>query len=397
MAWQRRWLGVIAVSGWLMSGCAQLPDYALPTHSYAQDISATPAPQIRAQMGDVPQPLQTQRPMPLDTPSPIRPAPVSPPPVSGTQQVSYTNRGSVKVRVRAWVNGQPIFDNEVMQMAGGELARVPPGLPEAQRSAKIREIFNMAIEALMDQEVIYQDAVKRIKKSPNPHALDKLKEFVDLEYDKTVDRMRAAKVSDHDIKEMESVHRRMLERNLVSTEYIRSRTKETVEALIGLVQIREYYEEHKNEFKSVDKIVWQDIFIPLNQNHPTIAELKDFGEDLASKCLTPDDFNKLIIYDGLGKNGEGHGNLRGQIRPAELEPILFALEPGKIGPVVPLGSGVHLIRVTKREFDGQLPLNDEVAKTIRRKLENEVREREIRRIVRELRARAVCRVEKDGP
>jgi parvulin-like peptidyl-prolyl isomerase len=381
MAWQRRGLVVMAVTSWLMSGCAQLPDYALPPRSLALDISPPLPPQTRAQMGDAPQPVQIQAPAPLDIPSPIRPNLGGTPLVAGTQQVSYASHGSVKVRVAAWVNGQPIFDNEVMQMANGDPSRV----------AK-------AIEDLMDQEVIFQDAVKRIKKSPNPHALDKLKEFVDLEFDKSVERMRNAKppVPEQLIKDMEPAARRLLERNLVSTEYVRSRIKGIVEALIGLVQIREYYEDHKNEFKSVDKVVWQDIYIPLNPNQPTIDVLKRFGEDLANKCLTPDDFNKLIIYDGLGKNGEGHGNLRGQIRPAELEPILFALEPGKIGPVVPLGSGIHLIRVTKREFDGQLPLNEEVAKTIRKKLEKEVADREYRHIVRELRARAVCRVEMDG-
>ena len=44
-----------------------------------------------------------------------------------------------------------------------------------------------------------------------------------------------------------------------------------------------------------------------------------------------------------------------------------------------------------------MPLNDETQKIIRKKLENEVADREYRRIIRELRQRAVIRIEKDSP
>ena len=59
--------------------------------------------------------------------------------------------------------------------------------------------------------------------------------------------------------------------------------------------------------------------------------------------------------------------------------------------------GVHLIRVTKREYDAQMPLDDKVQKLIRKKLEGELADREYRRIVRELRLRAVVRLERETP
>ena len=187
----------------------------------------------------------------------------------------------------------------------------------------------------------------------------------------------------------------MMERNIVSSEYARSRIKPIVEKRIGLMEIREYYETHLNEFMQEDKVYWQDIFIPLSQNHRTIEELKRFAEELLNRCRTPDDFNRLITYDSLGKKGEGLGHRRGEIRPVELEEILFKLPVGVPGPVVTFPTGVHLIQVNKREEKGQMPLNDEVAKTIRRKLEKDLADREYRRIARELRMRAVWRVEKD--
>jgi parvulin-like peptidyl-prolyl isomerase len=167
-----------------------------------------------------------------------------------------------------------------------------------------------------------------------------------------------------------------------------------------LSEIREYYDEHKNEFQTVDKITWQDIFIPLNANQPTINDLKRFAEEQIGKCRPgTDDFNKLMVYnegDSKLRNGAGLGQRRGEVRPAELEEHLFALRQGDIGPVIPFTTGVHLLRVTKREYAGQLPLNDETQKQIRKKLENQLFEREYRRIVRELKTRAVVRLERDS-
>ena len=56
-----------------------------------------------------------------------------------------------------------------------------------------------------------------------------------------------------------------------------------------------------------------------------------------------------------------------------------ACDKGEIGPVIPFTTGVHLIRVTTRENAGQLPLNDETQKVIRKKLEAQLFEREYRR------------------
>lgn len=390
---QTRWwvASVVGLSS-LMTGCADLPGWAQPTQSLARDISQPGVTQSRGQMSDTPKGIRITTPQPLD----VRPAvAIGQDRAAPIQQASYANRGKITVQVSAWVNGRPIFEAEVQQQAGPEQSRLPPGLTSAEASRRIAEIREAAIEQIIDQELIFQDAIKKLEKAA-PHALDKLKEFVDQESDKTMDNMRKKGAPEAAIREVEPTLRRMMERNIVSSEYTRSRIKGIVEGRIGLLEIREYYETHLNEFMSEDRVDWQDIFIPLSQNHRTIEELKRFAEELLNRCRTPDDFKRLIAYDALGKNGEGLGHRRGEIRPTELEEMLFKLPAGVPGPVVVFPTGVHLIQVTKREVKGQLPLNEEVAKTIRKKLERELFEREYRRIVRELRARSVWRIEKDS-
>jgi parvulin-like peptidyl-prolyl isomerase len=412
MAWNRRWLGVglVGMSGWLLTGCVNEPDWALPTRTLSADISQPAVPVVRSQIGDVPGVTlkQPETPpagpiMPLIAPppgfgvTPERPAAltVNPPVDPGTQQTSFAARGKVRVRVRAWVNGRPIFDDEVMQAAGPELRRVY-SLPENQRAEKVTELMNLVIDQIVDQEVMYQSAVKIIEKG-SPKALEKMRDYVDHEFSKSVEKMRLAKVPEEQIREIEPTARRMMERNLISTEFARSKIKPTLDS-IGMREIRDYYETHLNEFMTVDKVVWQDIFIPVSPNLPTVEDVRRFAEEMINKCRTPDDFNRLMVYnegDSKLRGGAGLGQRRGEIRPAELEETLFKLAEGIPGPVIPFSTGVHLVRVTKRENAGQMPLDDQVQKSIRKKLENQLADREYRRIIRELRTRAVVRVERD--
>lgn len=434
MAWQRRWLGVsvIGLSGWLLTGCASdLPDYAMPKRSWSADISETSArPQVRSQIGDGPLGaplkvtppigpplLQVERPPAFMEATKTPAILVAPPPGVGVIQTSLASRGTVRVRVRAWVNGRPIFDDEVVQAAGPDMRRIY-SLPDAQRAEKMTELVNAVLDQIVDQELMYQDACRKLEKV-NPKALEKMKDYVDNEFDKTLKKMRDSKVTEEQIREIEPTARRMMERNLISTEYARSRIMEVLKSRINLDAVREYYETHKNEFRTVDKVVWQDIFIPTSPNLPTVEDVRRFAEEEINKCRVPGDFDKLMVYndrdDGKLRGGEGigtrlssevvtgEGSLRqvssvaGDIRPIELEPYLAKLREGAIGPVVPFPLGVHLIRVTKREYAGQMPLDDQVQKTITKKLESQLADREYRRIVRELRLRARIEIERETP
>jgi parvulin-like peptidyl-prolyl isomerase len=389
-------MGVCLVGGivGLTSGCVRdLPDMAVPQYSLSKDLDQAAVPVVRLQAPEGPTvPVKPLPEAPKEfgaKPAPTGPVAIPAPADFGVRQVSLATPSKMRVRVRAWVNGRPIFDDELMQWAG-------QGLEQAHRDGTMTEHFNAKLDELVDQELMYQDAVKRLEKV-SPHSLDKMREFVDQEFDKSLQRWRQAKLPEDQIREIESTARRLLERSLISTEYARSRIKPMLDSVINLTQISEYYESHKNEFQTVDKVIWQDIFIPVGPNQ-TIEDVRRFGEDLINKCLKPGDFDRLMVYnegDSKLRGGEGIGQRRGEIRPVELEEHLFKLREGQIGPVVPFTTGVHLIRVSKREDAGQLPLDETVQKAIRKKLESQLADREYRRIVRELRGRSVVRIEKE--
>src|SRR5262249_6402002 len=152
------------------------------------------------------------------------------------------------------------------------------------------------------------------------------------------------------------------------------------------------YRTHLNEFQKVDAVEWQDIFIAVSPKLPTAGDAKRFAEQLIAQCRTVEDFNSLSQFDdgdSKFRKGMGMGTRKGEIKPPEGEDILFRLEEGQVGRVVELSTGVHIIRVVKREFAGQIPLNEAVQNQIRNKLRSQLVEREYRRIVRELKDRSV--------
>lgn len=401
MTWPRRIL--VGLSGLLLSGCV--------SGGLANLDGDGPAALARAQLPDSSAPLPKTDPSAKPTMSlPSAPAaqsnllpPVSPlapasAPVTIQQATALLDGSKVRVRVRAWVNGRPIFEEELIESVKPHLFGLER-LPEPQRSEKIAEIMNIRLEQMIDQEVMYQDAVKKLEKF-NPKALGKLREEVDQDFDKRMKKLRDAGMPEPQIKEFGHVFRRMLERDTIAQQYATSMISGPVKSQVTLEKIKDYYDQHPEEFTVKDRVEWQDVFIAVGAKHPTLADARRFAEQLLARCERPEDFATLQAYDegeSKTRGGAGFGQRQGEIQPAALEPYLFALKEGQIGPVVDIGTGVHIFRVTKREYAGPQPMTDKVQEKIRRTLQNKIVEREYQQLTRVMRARAVVQIVRDLP
>ncbi len=380
------------VTGCFTGGIAKVG----PNEFLSGDLTAEATPRLaRMQTPDAGDPKFRAQSTPLLPPS--GPAPSLP---TGTQQTSSTVAKNVRVSVRAWVNGKPIFDEEVMQVIPRQSWRDLNTLPEPQRSERLSDVFRLALDRLIDQEVAYQDAVKKLEKG-NAKALEKLKDMAAQEYEKNMKAVRdSGKFTEEQIKDSERIGKRLSERELISSEYMRSRIFPTLVKFIGAEAIEDYYFAHLNEFQRVDSVKWQDVFIAVGPRLPTVAHAMRYAEDLIAQCRTNEDFQRLLLLDeGDSKlrGGEGLGTRRGEIKPAEVEDVLFRLRPGEIGPVIELSTGVHIVRVLQREFAGQIPLDVKTQNLIKGKLRSQLAEREYKRIVRELKDRSTIEIERDAP
>ena len=359
----------------------------------------TPPPQGVEQVAAAAPPTLPTPPPSLPTPPSALPAP----PSADSHELAHALGGRL-LTVRALVNNKPIFDDEVMTAVakyGPDIVRTPPG-PE--RDALIAKFFKEELNQLIDTELILQDAFRKLEKMPK--FLQQLKDDAAKEFTKRrAKQARELKVTVEELKRMVNRQagkgswdnlRRQEERAYIASKYIGSRVYQYMQ--VRHEDIREVYDKHPEQFQTVDRVQWQDIFIVVGPKHPTLADARRFGEELLDAVQRGQPFDDFLRFDEGDswsyRKGEGNGQRRGEIRPPELEPYLFDrnLRDGDIGPIVELSTGVHVFRLLKREYAGQLPFDEKVQQRITNQLRSAIADREYKRLVKELRERAVYQI-----
>jgi peptidyl-prolyl cis-trans isomerase SurA len=337
-------------------------------------------------------------------------APDAEPSVLVAQVTAYSNPGVQLVgytaaHVAAVVNGEAILDEE-MRAAAHDLMRRLDGMPEPERSKKQAEILNQVLNALIEREVVLQDAFERLKRGPGGEKnLEKIREIADKDFEKNWLRPVKEQLrmkSDEEFKAFLikqgvsfEMQKRLRERQYMMEQYLQNRVYPIIDK-IGHMEIVEYYDTHPEAFKVDDEIDWQDLFIAASRYQTRDAATR-FAEVLAQRVRSGEDFLKLSeqFDDGDSKlrKGQGLGRKRGEIKPPEAEAALFHLKDGEVAVVEKL-NGFHVIRVVKRQYAGQLPFDEKTQKLIRDKLRNEIMQRETQRIIAELKRKAVIEVYK---
>jgi parvulin-like peptidyl-prolyl isomerase len=308
------------------------------------------------------------------------------------------------VVIRAVVNGQAILDEEVRASGMRDLLRANQ-LPEPERSRRTTEIYNETLNSVIEREVVLQDAFDRLQGNDKGGSryVNKLKEAAKDEFDKQV--LKTFKNANHFKTDEEvkraftaetglslSSFRRQWERNFMEFEYLRTRIFPLLETRVNHKMIADYYETHPEEFQVSDSVKWQDLFVACSK-YGSREEARAHAESVADQARKGADFAKLVKEHDDGdsslRGGDGVGSKRGEIRPAEAEPALFKMSDGQVGALIEMQSGFHIIKLVHRQVAGQLPFDDKVQKQIRDKLRGLMFEAEKKRIVQELKRKAV--------
>ncbi len=347
----------------------------------------TPPPVARSQQADPPAPAKTRPKSNCLDALPEQPA----------DAVS----GEVAARIRATVNGSPIFDEEVHANAYQVLVAID-SLPEPERSQKRREVLKEVLDQLIERELLIQDAQARLKKA-GPNVMKKLNEAADKEFDRryiTGMKKNFNLKSDDDVKDylrQQGVSFEMVKRQwtqqFISQEYLKNRVLDMLNK-IGHEQLVEYYETHADEFKQEDAVEWQDLFVSAaSGKYATREAAKQVAEQIVARLRKGENILELCKqYDdgnAVNQEGAGIGRKRGEIQPPDCEEHLFSLRPGDVGPIIELSTGFHVFRLVKREYAGKKPFDEETQKDIHNKLRSAMYEREAKKIVADLKRHAV--------
>jgi parvulin-like peptidyl-prolyl isomerase len=319
-------------------------------------------------------------------------------PVAGTTAVN----GQIAVHLRATVNGIPILDDEVREAMAqyvGELLQTPDSL----RPKKQQEIYERELNRLIERELVLEEAKRRTDDAKHPEVMVKLQKEAEKEADKQLRdiKERVKATSDDQFKAMlqaqglsESGMRRQFERNFMMIEYVRNIVYPVVER-IGLQQLRDYYEQHPDEFKTEDSVKWQDIFIE-SARFQSPGAARQYAAQVQALARNGQDFPALAKKYDHGdshlRNGTGLGEKHGEIGPAQVEPTVWTLRAGEVGPLVDVGFGIHIVKVAERKYAGIKPFDESCQSDIRKKLTGQVADREYKRMVDDLKKRATVTV-----
>ncbi|HEY8505505.1 MAG TPA: peptidyl-prolyl cis-trans isomerase, partial [Gemmataceae bacterium] len=366
-------LAVLAALGMSAAGCAgdtaltdRPPPLALPSEGNAPAGWGLLSVEPTASGGpESPAVLRMQK--PDEAVSPVAYAPELPP------------DAEPQVRIVAMVGKTPVYDGEVREAVSQRLAELIDLAPAA-RAARRDEIYREELRRLVERELILTDMFAKLEKA-RPQVIEELREAAAKEADKRFREFRKQRGLSGE-EEFESLLRsqglslkglrRQIERNFMMSEYIRNLVFPKVNR-ISLGQIREYYDEHPEEFRAEDRVKWQDLFVRADQ-FPSRQEAKRFAEQLAARARGGEDFVELVKQydqgDSVLRDGAGVGEKRGEIRPPEVEAVVFSLKEGEVGPVVEMAGGFHVVRVAQRQYAGQRPFDIETQNEIRRKLQN---------------------------
>jgi hypothetical protein len=382
--WRRRVLGLLGLTALALPSCV-----TEPRTTVVKEAARPHADEIRA---EAPR-LLPEQPVASTTTSRGQQSDVVPTAGTGTAQVA--------ARVRARVNDIPILEDELREATAqfaGELLAVP----EAQRGELLQKIADRELQKLIDRELVLEDAFATLKQLKLEKELQKLEEAGGLEADKRLREIKQSlKVaSDEEMKailqnqglSIEGV-RKQVKRNFIMMDYVRNKIHPIV-SRISLHEIREYYDQHADEFKIDDKVRWQDIFIDASR-FPDITAAHRYVEQLLARAKAGEDVAKLSVEfdhgDSKLRNGDGLGSKQGEIKPAEVESTVLSLKPGNVA-LVELRFGYHIVKVVEREYAGRRPFDMACQSDVRKKLQNIIADREYKRLVDELKKKATIQI-----
>lgn len=323
---------------------------------------------------------------PVSTAVATEPIPAASPPADAPAPLRLA--GDAQVRIVASIGNNPIYESEVREAVyqrSFDFVR----LAGAQRAAREREVFREELRKIIEREMVLDEMAAQMGKNKQGAMLGKLKEAAGKEADA---RLREVKKehgipSDEDFKTALRAQgltlsgiRRQIERTFMMQTFLRQKLEPYLEK-VGLAELREYYAAHPDEFKSEDKVKWQDLFV-LAERFNSRAEAKQYADHMAARAARGEDFAKLAGEYSMGdskfRNGAGVGEKPGEVFPQDLEPTVLALKQGQV-TVRETETGYHVVRVAERAYAGVKPYDDKLQADIRRRLQNQIYEREVRR------------------
>ncbi|QJW99713.1 peptidylprolyl isomerase [Frigoriglobus tundricola] len=311
--------------------------------------------------------------------------------------------GIPRVKVIAIVGANNVITDEEIRESVWQQYEELAKLEGRARQERERQLYSAALKKTIERELILDEMYAKLKKANKASLIEELKESASQSADRHIREMKkhlGAKTDD-DLNTFFRlrgltlpVFRRQMEREFMASQYVSSLMKETGR-LVGLAEIREFYDRHPDEFKSPDRVRWQHLFVSFAK-YATPQAAYNQAEALRQKAAAGEDLGALSKQFDHGLAGQqggfGAGEKRGEIAPKDIEPTVWTLKVGQVSGLIQTPTGYHIVKVVERDYESVLPCDAKVQSKIRDKLNESVYDQNKKKMVEDLWRKGVVRI-----
>ncbi|MBI1920556.1 MAG: peptidylprolyl isomerase [Geobacter sp.] len=285
-------------------------------------------------------------------------------------------------KIRAVVSGTPIYEGEIQI----ELQKILPGSFHGTMSAeKLAEYEKKALDALVEQELLFQAAVAG---GVNPDKKQTESDIKDIQknYQSKKDYQKALELTG--IAEKDLAH--FIERGRYASQFKKQEVDDKVKVTDDMVKA--HYEQNRSSYLKprVFKVSHILVKVPPTALAEEKAKLKAKAEATLKKLKEGANFAEVAYAD----SDDDTAMVGGQMRPfhegqTELpfEEAVKKLNAGEISGIVETIYGYHIIKLHEAEERRQVPF-EEIKDKIRKNIEEKERKRLQDELMNRLRPKA---------
>ena len=245
--------------------------------------------------------------------------------------------------IAAIVNGDVITYSQVRVLSAPREKLLRTQFTGNDLVAKIKEARHLALQDLIDRQLIIQAFKKENYQIPDHYVEEQVHDIIRENFggdrNTFIKTLEAQNFTLGEFKQMES------ERMIVQA--MRSRNvKKQVTA--SPVEVEKYYKEHMEEFSAKQQVKLRMIMISAKADSGNSASQRAMAEEVLAKLKGGAEFDRMAqIYseDGTRELGGDWGWIERKTLAAPLENVAFSLSPGKMSSIIEFSGNYYILKV----------------------------------------------------
>jgi parvulin-like peptidyl-prolyl isomerase len=228
--------------------------------------------------------------------------------------------------------------------------------------SKMKEIEKKALQALVEEELYYQEAKKQGLTADENAVRDRLNE---------VRKMFSSEEAMNETLKRNNMTMEMFREKVVRLQLVENLVRKETRVSFSDKELDEYYGANKEKFIVPESVRLRYIWIMFDPTAPDFrAKAKAKADEAFSRLKAGIDFSQVAwnYADNMSrvKGGDMGFIHRGRL-PKDVEEVAFSLKKGELSDVIENDTGYHIMRVEDRKESRQLSF-DEIRSKLERSL-----------------------------